>query len=146
LGPGKINIYAPPLSSGGLTPTQIKTILITDGPVMIGLYANTAFQFYSSGTFTGCPANAVDFINHAILLVGWTNTGWICKNQYGASWGNNGYIELDFNLDCGMRYLMGGVTVANKNSNPQVVMDPGYTLSQTHIFTATIFFAMLLLL
>ena len=129
LGTGLVNIYAPPIASSGLTATEIKTILVTNGPVMIGLYANTAFQFYSSGTFTGCPANAVNLINHAILLIGWTSTGWIAKNQYGASWGNNGFIELDFTLDCGMRYLMGSVTVANQNSNPQVVMDPKYTLA-----------------
>jgi len=113
---------------------------------MIGLYANTAFQFYSSGTFTGCPSNAVEFINHAILLVGWTNTGWIAKNQWGNSWGNNGYIELDFTLDCGMRYIMGSVTVANQNNNPQVVMDPNYDLSSTRLTSFAVLLLLVLLL
>ena len=91
---------------------------MTDGPVMIAVEANTAFSFYSSGTFTGCTSTAWQRINHAILLVGWTSTGWIAKNQWGTSWGNAGYIELDFVNDCGMKYLMGSVTVPNKFSTP----------------------------
>ena len=78
---------------------------------MIGVYANPAFMSYSSGTFTGCPENAYAFINHAILLIGWTRTGWIAKNQWGIEWGDEGYIVIDFEFDCGLRYMMGGVTV-----------------------------------
>lgn len=125
LGNGTVSLYAPLISSGGLTPSQIKSILIANGPQMIGVYANTGFNFYSSGTYTGCPADSYNFINHAITLVGWTSTGWIAKNQWGTSWGNAGYIELDFTNDCGMKYLLGSVTVANKNSNVQVVMSTG---------------------
>ena len=102
---------------------------MTKGPQMVGVYANTAFDFYSGGTFTGCPLDAVHFINHAILLVGWTKTGWICKNQWGTSWGEAGYIEIDFVRDCGLRYLMGSVTVSNKNNNVQVKLDTGYVAS-----------------
>ena len=103
---------------------------------MIGMYANTAFSSYSSGTFTGCPATAQHFINHAILLIGWTSTGWICKNQWGTSWGNQGYVELDFTLDCGARFLFGAVTVANKNTNVQVNMDTGYVYTNwEHMIT-----------
>lgn len=58
LGSGTINLYAPTFASGGLTVTQIKTLLVTDGPQMIGMYANSAFSAYQSGTFTGCPSNA----------------------------------------------------------------------------------------
>jgi hypothetical protein len=105
---------------------QIKTALLADGPLMMGMYANTEFNFYCSGLFTGCPSNSVYFINHAILLIGWTRRGWIGKNQWGTDWGNRGYIEIDFENDCGMRYLLGNVKVANKNANPQIVMDPGY--------------------
>jgi C1A family cysteine protease len=127
LGNGTISLYSLSPASGGLTVSQIQTLLVTNGPLMIGVYANTGFSFYSSGTYAGCPTNAMSLINHAILLVGWTSTGWIAKNQWGTSWGNAGYIELDFTYDCGLRYLMGSVSVASKNSNVQVVMDPGYT-------------------
>jgi hypothetical protein len=143
LGTGAVSLYAPTISSGGLTATQIKSILIANGPQMIGVYANTAFSFYSSGTFTGCPSNSYSFINHAILLVGWTSTGWICKNQWGTTWGNSGYIEIDFTNDCGLRYLMGSVTVATKNSNVQIVMDPGYTVT-TSTWEPKLLFSVLL--
>ena len=145
LGTGAVSLYAPTISSGGLTPAQIKTILMTNGPQMIGVYANTAFNFYASGTFTGCPSDAWNYINHAILLIGWTNTGWIAKNQWGTSWGNAGYIELDFTNDCGMKYLMGSVTVASKNSNVQVVMDTGYNWEPKLLFSILVVMMLTLL-
>ena len=83
LGKGSVNIYAPIIAFGGLTVSQIKTILVMNGPQMIAVYANNAFMSYSTGTFSGCPEDAYAFINHAILLVGWNKNGWICKNQWG---------------------------------------------------------------
>ena len=82
-----MNIYAPDFSTAGTTISQIKTLLVSDGPQMVGVFANNNFNLYSSGTFTGCPSNSEYSINHAILLIGWTNTGWICKNQWGTTWG-----------------------------------------------------------
>lgn len=105
---------------------QIKAAILADGPLMMEIYANTDFIFYCSGLFTGYPTNSVYFINHAILLVGWTRRGWIGKNQWGTEWGNRGYIELDFENDCGMRYLLGNIKIVNKHSNPEVVMNPNY--------------------
>ena len=131
LGQGSNDIYFRQFSTNGFTQNEIKALLVTVGPLMIGLFANSAFSFYSSGIFTGCPTGSQYNINHAILLIGWTNTGWICKNQYGTGWGNQGYIELDFTLDCGLRYLLGGVSVAKKNSNVQVNMDTGYVASNS---------------
>ena len=87
LGETKVNFYAPLIASGGLTVDQIKVILLTNGPQMIGVYANNEFLSYHTGTFTGCPENAYGFINHAIVLIGWTKTGWIAKNQWGTLWG-----------------------------------------------------------
>ena len=146
LGNGTISLYAPLISSGGLTVSQIKTILVTNGPQMIGVFADAGFMAYASGTY-GCPsgANAVNSINHAILLVGWTSTGWIGKNQWGTGWGNSGYIEIDFINDCGLRFLLGSVTVSNKNSNVQVTMDTGYVYSYEPALLLTLALLALLL-
>ncbi len=64
--------------------------LLQDGPVAIALSAD-GWSGYSSGTFT-CTSNAV--VNHAVLLVGYTADTWIVKNQWGTSWGENGYIII----------------------------------------------------
>lgn len=43
-------------------------------------------------------------VNHAVLLVGYTDDGksWIVKNQWGADWGEDGYIYVstDPNYNC----------------------------------------------
>lgn len=56
---------------------------------MIGVYANTAFTQYSGGVFSGCPVDAANYINHAVLLVGYNDadSSWLIKNQWGSNWG-----------------------------------------------------------
>lgn len=94
---------------------------------MVGVYADNGWYSYSSGTYSGCPAGSANLINHAVLLYGWDSSGnWLLRNQWGTSWGQGGDMVLSSSLDCGMSRLLGFVTVANKNSNVQVVMDPGY--------------------
>lgn len=93
---------------------------------MIGVYANTGFSYYSSGTYSGCPANSASYINHAILLYGWDSSGnWLVRNQWGSTWGVGGNMVLSSTYDCGMSTLLGYVSVANKNTNVQVVMNTG---------------------
>ena len=123
LGAGTVNLYA-----SGLTAIQIKTLLYTYGPLMIGLYANSPFLSYSGGVFTGCPADSASYINHAIVLYGWDSSGnWLVRNQWGTSWGSSGDMVLSSVNDCGMSQLIGFVSVANKNSQVQVIMNPGYS-------------------
>ena len=33
-------------------------------------------------------------MNHAVTIVGYTPDTWIIKNQWGTSWGDNGYITI----------------------------------------------------
>lgn len=42
------------------------------------------------------------FINHGILLVGYTETKWILKNSWGEGFGDNGYFYLpkDSQINC----------------------------------------------
>jgi len=61
----------------------------------------SAWQDYSSGIFTAseCTTN----IDHAIQLTGYNPTQgayWIVRNSWGANWGMNGFIWLQYGTDC----------------------------------------------
>lgn len=53
---------------------------------------------YKGGILTNCPAGT----NHAVLLAGYTDTYWLVKNSWGASWGESGYIRLGPGDECGI--------------------------------------------
>ena len=61
------------------------------GPVAALIYADTGFQAYKSGIYSGCPTNpATSFskINHAVVIIGYdVNGNYIIKNSWGTSWG-----------------------------------------------------------
>ncbi|ONK56107.1 uncharacterized protein A4U43_C10F4200 [Asparagus officinalis] len=64
-------------------------------------HASFALQFYSSGIFTGsCGTN----LSHAVTIVGYGTESdgtkyWIAKNSWGSSWGENGYIKMERDVD-----------------------------------------------
>ena len=72
------------------------------GPVAVAL-ASDGWSSYSSGVFSCAYGAGVD---HAVLIVGYTPTYWIVKNQWGLSWGVNGYIYVtrDRNYNCQIGY------------------------------------------
>lgn len=102
IGKGTVKVY------GGLSRSQIKALLLNKGPLMIGVFANQAFLDYSSGVFSGCPVDAANYINHAVLLVGYddSTSSWLIKNQWGTNWGESGYIRISYSLDCGLSNLL----------------------------------------
>lgn len=67
-------------------------------PVSIFLYSgSTAFQYYSGGVLTG--ANCDKTGSHSGLAVGFGETEdnilyWRIKNQWGTSWGEDGYVRV----------------------------------------------------
>jgi len=79
-------------------PDDIVAFLVKQGPLSITLNADLLMS-YSSGVITGtateCPVSQMD---HAVLLVGYDNTGstpyWIVKNSWGTSWGDQGYFKI----------------------------------------------------
>lgn len=88
------------IGTGSTVPTvdQIKSALVNYGPVAVGIYVNSAFQAYGGGIFNN---NDDKTINHAVVLVGWddsqgTSGVWILRNSWGTSWGENGYMRIEY--------------------------------------------------
>ena len=88
-----------PYSYYDLSAEEIKNLL-TRGPVAIAI-DSTNWEYYTGGIWKCSPKGDV---NHAVLLVGYTDDGksWIVKNQWGADWGEDGYIYVstDPNYNC----------------------------------------------
>ncbi|CAN1298028.1 Senescence-specific cysteine protease SAG39 [Linum perenne] len=72
-------------------------------PISVAIDASgSAFQFYSSGVFTGdCGTN----LDHGVAVVGYGTSDdgsskyWLVRNSWGDSWGDNGYIKMQRDVD-----------------------------------------------
>jgi len=86
---------------------SIISFLVQHGPLSICLNANMLMSYAGgiiSGTPNECPSIGTD---HAVLLVGYDNTGekpiWIVKNSWGTNWGEKGYFRIEADNDlCGI--------------------------------------------
>lgn len=64
---------------------------LKEGPPAICLAADD-FQFYTGGVMTVCKGP----VNHCVQAVGFNSKGnyWIVRNQWGAAWGEKGYMYI----------------------------------------------------
>lgn len=81
-------------------PDVLKQYIYDNGPVYTVLYAGhndawaTEFGNYN-GSYTLSYAGT-ETPNHAVLITGWNPNGWIVKNSWGTSWGDNGYFYIAY--------------------------------------------------
>jgi len=87
----------------------IKEAIFQYGPISAAVYVGTAFQAYTGGVFDkdeskssgwlNCSAAAKE-PNHGIMLVGWDDekNSWILKNSWGPSWGEHGYMYIQYGI------------------------------------------------
>ncbi|KAK8653427.1 hypothetical protein V6N13_127429 [Hibiscus sabdariffa] len=73
---------------------------VANQPVSVSIDAGDyAFQFYSSGIFTGACGTDLD---HGVAAVGYGSEDgtdyWLIKNSWGTGWGEEGYIRMQRNI------------------------------------------------
>jgi len=111
--------------SGTLTPQKIKNEL-ANGPVCLSIDVFADFNPGpgSSPSFDGNGIYRYDGVSaytggHAVLCVGYQDSlgCWICKNSWGAGWGNmQGFFKIAYG-QCNIEYDMSWVTFTQSGSN-----------------------------
>jgi len=71
---------------------------VNQQPISIAVDASN-WQFYSGGILDIEDFNG---LNHAVLLVGYTEDAWIVKNSWTEQWGEEGYVRVARGNTCGI--------------------------------------------
>ena len=78
---------------------EIKWWIANKGPVITGMEVYDDFFYYDSGIYSAAYGGFVG--NHAVTVVGFSDEGmyWICKNSWGTSWGESGWVRISYTAD-----------------------------------------------
>ena len=81
------------------TPEEIKYAIFNYGPVLAAL--NWSYSYYlNEDNILCCDEESPEFIGgHAIAVIGWNPTGFICLNSWGKEWGKNGTFVLPYSIN-----------------------------------------------
>lgn len=73
----------------------IKAAICAHGAVIGGVAETAAFRSYAGGVFN---ETSNDPVHHAVVIVGWDDArnAWRVRNSRGASWGENGYMWINY--------------------------------------------------
>eukprot|EP01060_Flectonema_neradi_P000301 TRINITY_DN10200_c0_g1_i1.p1 TRINITY_DN10200_c0_g1~~TRINITY_DN10200_c0_g1_i1.p1 ORF type:complete len:480 (+),score=93.87 TRINITY_DN10200_c0_g1_i1:66-1505(+) len=84
--------------SGSVNETGLYALVKNRGPTSIGV-DSSCWKSYGGGILTSCSSSP-GIVDHAALVVGHGyDQGieyWIVKNSWGSSWGENGFIRIQF--------------------------------------------------
>jgi KDEL-tailed cysteine endopeptidase len=70
-------------------------------PVAAAIAANSDIMAtYSRGIITSPTCGTA--VDHAVVIVGYGKTFWIVRNEWGAGWGERGYVKIGFGKDAGI--------------------------------------------
>lgn len=74
--------------------TTIKQTINDYGSVTVFMYADSDLSSYASGIYNHSSVTWGGGY-HVVSIVGYNDTGsyWICKNSWGTSWGESGFLE-----------------------------------------------------
>ncbi|CAJ0585622.1 unnamed protein product, partial [Mesorhabditis spiculigera] len=64
---------------------------VRKGPVAVGMAVADELYAYGGGIYDGPCAST---INHAVVIVGFTEQYWIIRNSWGPTWGESGYVRV----------------------------------------------------
>jgi hypothetical protein len=83
------------------TTEDIQQYLVNHGPLSVGINGNyDSFLYAGRSALISCPST--NYLNHAVLLVGYNSTHWFIKNSWATTWGDNGFGYIDKFNDCGL--------------------------------------------
>merc|ERR1712019_214806 len=105
------------------TSTSALKSALNKGPVSIAIEADQyAFQGYTGGVISsGCGTS----LDHGVTTVGYTDSYFIVKNSWGASWGNSGYVYISTSGNtCGVHSDASYPTVSGSGPSPTPTPTP----------------------
>lgn len=121
------------------TTEAYKQALMDYGPLSIGIDVSDMFFYYSDGIYEELEEINFTGLNHAIVLVGWNDTGgyWIAKNSWGPWWGTDGYAKLFYGSieKYDYVYAINTTGLFDKGSIPMNNGTPFYTINQNPIYS-----------
>ena len=78
---------------------EMKEAISKYGAIAASVKVTPAFQAYKSGIFDEhTSVSGPNDVNHAVTIVGWDDTknAYLVKNSWGPSWGEHGYIWVEY--------------------------------------------------